>query len=220
MAQQAHDEKNSSHDRRPQPDERRRCQRARQAVLTALADLLTEQPLSAISIEAIAKRAGVGKQTIYRWYPDKASLFIDLYDSDVASRVNIPDMGSLEKELNELSIRIWHFWRETAKGKAFRHLIASAQSNAQSLDQLQNTFMPKQRMFQEQLLDRAIERGEIERIKYDIFIDLLIGFHWYHLLTNTLDDESIIPIMVSTLLNGLSKADKLPTRSEQKEDLD
>ena len=137
--------KSNPHDHRSQPDERRRCQRARQAVLTALADLLTEQPLSTISIEAIAKRAGVGKQTIYRWYPDKASLFIDLYDSDVASKICIPDMGSLEEELNELSLRIWHLWRETARGKAFRHLIASAQSNVQSLNQLQDAFMPRQR---------------------------------------------------------------------------
>ena len=93
MAQRTPDKENGYHDHRSQPDERRRCQRARQAVLTALADLLTEQPLSAISIEAIAKRAGVGKQTIYRWYPDRASLFIDLYDSDVASRVNHPRYG-------------------------------------------------------------------------------------------------------------------------------
>ncbi|MGA9099713.1 MAG: TetR/AcrR family transcriptional regulator [Methanotrichaceae archaeon] len=203
MAQRTPDKDNGSHDHRSQPDERRRCQRARQAVLTALADLLTEQPLSAISIEAIAKRAGVGKQTIYRWYPDRASLFIDLYDSDVASNICIPDMGSLEKELNELSLRIWHLWRETARGKAFRHLIASAQSNAQSLNQLQNIFMPKQRKFLEQLLDRAIARGEIERFNYDVFIDLLVGFYWYHLLTNTLDNESTIPVMISMLLNGI-----------------
>jgi AcrR family transcriptional regulator len=213
MAQHTCDEENGSHDQRPQPDERRRCQRARQAVLTALADLLTEQPLRTISIEAVAKRAGVGKQTIYRWYPDRASLFIDLYDSDVAGRITIPDMGSLEKELNELSFRIWDLWRETAKGKAFRHLIASAQSNAQSLNQLQNVFMPKQRKFMQQLFDRAFARGEIEKFNYNVFIDLLIGFYWYHLLTNTLDDESIIPIMISTLLNGLSRADSQSNNS-------
>jgi len=206
MAQRTPGEKIGSIDQRPPPDERRRCQRARQAVLTALADLLTEQPLSAISIEAIAKRAGVGKQTIYRWYPDRASLFIDLYDSDVAGRVSIPDMGSLEKELNELTLRIWDLWRETARGKAFRHLIASAQSSEQSLNHLQNSFMPKQRKFIEQLLERAIARGEIKKFNYDVFTDLLIGFYWYHLLTNTLDDESIIPTMISMLLNGLSKA--------------
>ena len=203
VAQHSHNEKSNSHDHRSQPDERRRCQRARQAVLTALADLLTEQPLSTISIEAIAKRAGVGKQTIYRWYPDKASLFIDLYDSDVASKICIPDMGSLEEELNELSLRIWHLWRETARGKAFRHLIASAQSNAQSLNQLQDAFMPRQRAFLQQLLDRATARDEIERANYEVLIDLFFGFNWYHLLTNTLDDESIIPVMISTLLNGI-----------------
>ncbi len=203
MALHSTTKKSNPHDHRSQPDERRRCQRARQAVLTALADLLTEQPLSTISIEAIAKRAGVGKQTIYRWYPDKASLFIDLYDSDVASKICIPDMGSLEKELNELSLRIWHLWRETARGKAFRHLIASAQSNVQSLNQLQAAFMPRQRMFLQQLLDRAMAREEIERANYEVLIDLFFGFNWYHLLTNTLDNESVITVMISTLLNGI-----------------
>ena len=203
VAQNSNNEKSNSLGHLSQPDERRRCQRARQAVLKALAELLTEQPISTISIEAIAKRAGVGKQTIYRWYPDRASLFIDLYDSDVASNICIPDMGSLEKELNELSLRILHIWRETAIGEAFRHLIASAQSNVQSLNQLKDAFMPRQRMPLQQLLDRAMARNEIERANYDVFIDLFIGFNWYHLLTYTLDNESVIPVMISTLLNGI-----------------
>lgn len=185
------------------PDKRRRNQKSHRAVLKALSQLLTEQPFSTISIEAVAERAGVGKQTIYRWYKDKASLFVDLYNSESDSTLRISDHGSLEKELNELIIHTWHFWRDTVSGKAFRHLIASCQSSEQSLDDLREKFMPNRRQYTAQLMERAIARGEIQKANYDVFVDTLVGFNWYRLLTNSLDDESDIPVMVSTLLKGI-----------------
>lgn len=48
---------------------RRRNQRSHQAILKATAELLEEKGYRDICIEAIASRAGVGKQTIYRWWP-------------------------------------------------------------------------------------------------------------------------------------------------------
>lgn len=185
------------------PDKRRRNPRSHRAVLRALEELLAEQPFSTISIEAIAERAGVGKQTIYRWYPDKASLFVDLYSSESDSALRIPDRGSLEKELNELIIQVWHFWRNTPSGQAFRHLIASCQSSVPSLDALRERFMPNRRMYTMKVLERAAARGEIEPINFEVFADMVVGFNWYRLLTNSLDDESDIPVMVNTLLRGV-----------------
>ena len=185
------------------PNKQRRSQRAHKAVLTALRDLLMEQPLTTISIEAIAERAGVGKQTIYRWYPDKASLYMDLYDTESPGSLNVPDMGSLEKELNQVSLQIWRFWKETASGQAFRQLLASCQSNAQSLAELRDSFMPPRRMITGDILKRAVARGEIAEENFDVLIDMVIGFNWYHLITDSLEDESVIPIMTSIILYGI-----------------
>jgi AcrR family transcriptional regulator len=186
-----------------QPNILRRSKRAHSAVLKALGELLLEKPLTSISIEAIAERAGVSKKTIYRWYPDKASLFMDLYHKESPTADNIPDVGSLEIELNRASLQIWRFWKETASGQAFRQLLASCQQNAQSMDKLRDLYMPSRRKITKDVIDRGIARGEIKKKNYDFLIDMLIGFNWYHLITNSLDDESVIPRMTSVLIRGI-----------------
>lgn len=190
-------------DSKPKPDWRRRSQKSRRALLKALKELLVQHPLSSISIEAIAERAGIGKQTIYRWYRDKSELFIDLYETESVNRLAIPDVGSVEKELNELAIQTWSIWRETASGQAFRHLIARSQLNPKALNRFRDDFMPRRRIFTEEILERAVARGEIEKGDYSVFVDLWIGFNWYHMLTNSLNDKSVIPTMVSLLLRGI-----------------
>jgi len=174
-----------------------------QACLDALRDLLNEHPLSSISIEAIAERSGVGKPTIYRHYRDKSALFIDLYERESAGRFLIQDMGSLEKELTELVIQTWRFWRETASGQGFRQLIARSQSSIPSLNRFRDEFLPRRRVFLEVILRRAITRGEIPDDDYTAFIDLFFGFNFYHSLTNNLGDESVIPKEISILLRGI-----------------
>ncbi|MCP2258834.1 transcriptional regulator, TetR family [Streptoalloteichus tenebrarius] len=59
------------------PDPTRRSERSRQAILTAALDLVVEIGYRKMTIEAIAARAGVGKQTIYRWWPSKGAVVFD-----------------------------------------------------------------------------------------------------------------------------------------------
>ena len=53
---------------------RPRSPRAHQAILAATCDLLLETGYDGLSIEGVAARAGVGKQTVYRWWPSKSAL--------------------------------------------------------------------------------------------------------------------------------------------------
>jgi len=170
--------------------------------LNALEELLVEKPLSSISIEGIAERAGVGKQTIYRWYRDKSELFIDLYETRSTDQLMICDMGSVEKELRALAVETWRLWRDTACGRAFGQLIGRSQFSPQELGSFRD-FTTRRRVFTRQILNRAIARCEIEDGDYDVFIDMWMGFNWYHLLTNGLENEAAIPIMVSTVLHGI-----------------
>ncbi|ORB81012.1 TetR/AcrR family transcriptional regulator, partial [Mycobacterium timonense] len=48
---------------------RRRSEKSRTAIVTATRELLLERGFDGLTIEAVAARAGVGKQTIYRWWP-------------------------------------------------------------------------------------------------------------------------------------------------------
>ncbi|BAL87435.1 putative TetR-family transcriptional regulator [Actinoplanes missouriensis 431] len=82
-------------------DPARRNERSRRAILTAALDLLGETGYADLTIEAIAARAGVGKQTIYRWWRKKGAIILEaLVDAMAAAEaVALPDTGDLAADL-------------------------------------------------------------------------------------------------------------------------
>ena len=85
------------------PSPARRSERSRRAILTAALDLVEEAGYAKLSVEGIAARAGVGKQTIYRWWPSKGAVLLDALlalSEDQAGEVEpLPDTGDLEADL-------------------------------------------------------------------------------------------------------------------------
>jgi AcrR family transcriptional regulator len=82
-----------------QPDPNRRNERSRLAILAAATTLISELGYDRVSIEAIAKRAGVGKQTIYRWWPSKGAVALEALDDSLATVVDFQDTGDIVKDL-------------------------------------------------------------------------------------------------------------------------
>jgi AcrR family transcriptional regulator len=83
------------------PDPARRSERARKAILSAATELVHESGYRKVTIEAIAARAGVGKQTIYRWWPSKAAVVLDGFLATVGDPDNLalPDTGDVAADL-------------------------------------------------------------------------------------------------------------------------
>ncbi|WP_373456817.1 MULTISPECIES: TetR/AcrR family transcriptional regulator [Brevibacterium] len=82
----------------PGPNVARRSERARTAILTSALQLARDVGYSRMSIEGIAADAGVGKQTIYRWWPSKAAVVFDAIleqNSQDGGEVVIPDTGDV-----------------------------------------------------------------------------------------------------------------------------
>ncbi|WP_449063922.1 TetR/AcrR family transcriptional regulator [Planomonospora algeriensis] len=80
----------------------RRSETSRRAILTAAFDLAGEVGYARLSIEGIAARAGVGKQTIYRWWPSKGAVLFDAFlmlSEGAAGDPALPDTGDLEADL-------------------------------------------------------------------------------------------------------------------------
>ncbi|MBK1783086.1 TetR/AcrR family transcriptional regulator [Prauserella cavernicola] len=87
------------------PDASRRNEKSRQAILTATRELIAETGYAKVSIEAIAARAGVGKQTIYRWWSSKGAVVFDSIldlSGPVDDAVVLPDTGDLETDLKQV----------------------------------------------------------------------------------------------------------------------
>ncbi|MCB5907140.1 TetR/AcrR family transcriptional regulator [Streptomyces pinistramenti] len=85
------------------PDASRRSERSRRAIFDAALALVGEVGYTRLTVEGIAARAGVGKQTIYRWWPSKAAVLLDAFTDGVDDYgAGLPDTGDLEADLKHV----------------------------------------------------------------------------------------------------------------------
>src|SRR5580693_3020763 len=77
--------------------------KVRRAVLAATLAELSETGYAALTVEAVARRAGVHKTTVYRRWPEREALVIDALTDHVAAEVPVPDTGSIDTDLRELA---------------------------------------------------------------------------------------------------------------------
>ncbi|MEU9193972.1 TetR/AcrR family transcriptional regulator [Streptomyces hundungensis] len=88
------------------PDSTRRSERSRRAIYDAALSLVGEAGYGRTTIEGIAARAGVGKQTIYRWWPSKAEVLLEAFlergGRPAESAPALPDTGDLEADLKQV----------------------------------------------------------------------------------------------------------------------
>ena len=78
---------------------RRRNEAARDAILSAAYRLLSQPGTEALTIESIAAEAGVGRQTIYRWWPSKGAVLADALARHAQVVVPNRDTGSFTGDL-------------------------------------------------------------------------------------------------------------------------
>ncbi|MEI2387342.1 TetR/AcrR family transcriptional regulator [Breoghania sp. JC706] len=166
----------------------KRSEASAEAILNAAAAILAEKGYSSFSIEAVAKRARAGKPTIYRWWPSKAALLLDVYHRQ---KRPIPDhdTGSLEDDAFNFLRELFRNWRETPSGSIFRSVIAEAQSNEAAAKALR-AYRKERKTHTAGIIERAKTRGEVPS-DIDPFVaaDLMTCYAWTQLLAGNLDDE-------------------------------
>jgi len=163
---------------------RPRSERARQAILGAASELLLARGLSAVSMDAVAERAGVSKATIYRWWPTKETLALDaLYTEWAAARPHPRDTGSLRGDLLSL-LRPWaRLAGSRPYGRVVAALLTEAQTDPVFAAEYRERFVEPRRQQAREIFRRAIERGEIPPdTKVEVALDLLYGPLYHRLL--------------------------------------
>ncbi|MYR58237.1 TetR family transcriptional regulator, partial [Streptomyces sp. SID625] len=116
----------SSPPRRPRSGNRR-DEAARLAVLHAADDLLVEHGFGALTVEAIARRAGVAKQTIYRWWPSKTDILLDTLIEDSEKRLPVPAEETTAGTVRDYLRGYAHFLTGDTAGAVLLALLAQAQ---------------------------------------------------------------------------------------------
>jgi AcrR family transcriptional regulator len=138
-----------------------RSELARQAVLEAADDLLVEKGFSGVTVEGIAARAGVAKQTIYRWWNTKTDILLDAFLQDAAEELIPPDHGDLGKDLRAYLRQLASFLTRSDAGAVFKALLGHAQHDMEFAAVLRQRFLDEQRKRDYLPLQRAIERGQL-----------------------------------------------------------
>src|SRR5712692_8905871 len=105
---------------------RPRSEQARQAVLAAAGRLVEEYGYGRVTIEAIARQAGVSKQTIYRWWSTKAEIVLEVLNEAASTIAPAPDSGSLEADV-QLFLRRTVAGGRGRNGRMLAALMAEAQ---------------------------------------------------------------------------------------------
>lgn len=109
---------------------RPRSEAAREAVLHAVDDLLVEQGYAAMSLKGIAERAGVSRQTIYRWWSTKAEILFEASWIDAAGELQIESTGSPTSQIAAYLEALVGFLVHSPAGAAYRALLGEAQHDA------------------------------------------------------------------------------------------
>jgi AcrR family transcriptional regulator len=153
-----------------------RSELARQAVLEAADDLLVERGFAALTVEGIAARAGVAKQTIYRWWPSKTAVLLDALGDDLAQELTPPDTGDLALDLRTHLRGLATFLTRADAGAVYRALIGEAQHDADLARRLREGHLAAQRARDRLPLERAVARGELPAgLDLDLVVDRLVG---------------------------------------------
>ncbi len=199
----------------PKARGRHRSIEAKTAILKATLQLLERKPLRKVTADAIAKRAGVSKATIYKWWPNKTLVALEAYLAGMTERVSAPDTGSAETDFI-LQLQSVHAFYTSPLGRLFCQFIAEGQSDAGFLALFRERFLYPRRDLARVMWRRGVERGEIcEKIDGEIVLDLIYGPTIFRLLAGrgSLSDTDAEAI-VRAVFGGLKRSNR---RGEKKE---
>jgi AcrR family transcriptional regulator len=187
-------------------DNSRRSVHSHASILRAAANLAGRVGYANASIEQIAEGARVGKQTIYRWWPNKAALFIEVYRQLVPADLVAEDTGSLGGDLEMLLTRLSRLYCDTPAGNILSGLIAEAQTMPALAEQLRETYVVPRRAIIGSIFARATARNEIAILEDpDFASDLISGAVWFRLLLGKRQlDRKFKKQLIEAVLQGLA----------------
>jgi len=161
---------------------RARNKAARRAILTAAADLLGQCDPAALSVERIAAMAGVGRQTIYRWWPSKGAVLLEAMVERAGSELSPIDSGTLIGDLELFLTATFRAASDAPTARLLRSVMAESLRDLHAGEALRE-FTARRRDVLREILGRAEERGELARgVDLDLVIDQAFGLLWYRTL--------------------------------------
>ncbi len=183
---------------------RPRSQKARRAILSATRALMEEGGLTAVTMEGIAQRAGVGKPTIYRYWANR-------YEVAMTALMEAAEPSSAKPRAQEPLRALKQQLRGVAKlfgsalGRGVTSILASADSDTEVAKAFRNHFIQARRDEGRAYLQTAVAAGDLrDDVDLEVALDLIYGALFYRLLMGhgTLGPRDADTIL-DTVIEGL-----------------
>jgi len=177
-----------------------------QAIIAAATEVLAKGGPTRFTIEAVAKLAGCGKPTIYRWWPSRPALLLEVFDQAVKQELVEGEGKDLAKDLAVNLRQIWRLWRKEWLGSLFRLILSETMLEKEGARYLREVFIPRRQAFTALAFQAAIDRGEIPReTDIKLLMDLFYGYSLFRLITEQIDDDEM-PDRISATIAKLARS--------------
>lgn len=192
----------------PTPDQtckpgRPRSGACREAILQAALELVEETGFNQVTIESIAQRAGVGKTTIYRWWPDKAHVVIDAFFESTSPTIPFPNTGDVCADFTDQMLLLTALFRGP-KGKLIATLLMGAQHDPSLAKAFRERWLEPRRKQGREVIARAKERGQLAQdVDPELLMDALYSPVYLRMLAGHQPiDAAFARSIVSLVLKG------------------
>jgi AcrR family transcriptional regulator len=156
--------------------------RGHDAIMDAVYALLQERSVRELSMEAVAKRAGVGKPTLYKWWPTKAALVFAMFHERLARQPEARPAASVEAFMRQRVRRLIVEFHDLF-GKVVAELIAEGQSDPKVLQELYDQHIGVRRAHAVVEIEKATRSGEFSgETDAELLVDQIFGPIYYRML--------------------------------------
>ena len=151
-----------------------------EAIRAAVFEELASVGYARMSIEGIARRAGVGKTAVYRRWRSKLHLVLDIVSALAVQGLPVPDTGSLEGDLRLLYEVTSRALRHPVASQILPDLQAEAARNPDIAEAVQKALRQGQEGVASKIIEAAEQRGEVRAgLDDELALDLISGpLYW------------------------------------------
>lgn len=161
---------------------RPRSEAAHTAALSAAWDGLRQLGFRRLTMEGIARRAGISKATVYRWWSNKAALVLEAVNTGTD---RYPEFGHSDNTREALRQEVRGVIRyfKTEAGSAFLDLASESRFDSSLAHALSQQFVTSRREATRQVLADAAARGHVrDDVDVDTLMDMVWGAIYYRFL--------------------------------------
>jgi AcrR family transcriptional regulator len=176
------------------------------AIKAAVLAELARTGYGRLSIEAVAKQAGVGKTAVYRRWPDKRSMVVAVVAEVAIAAIDVPDTGGLRGDVRAYLVNASRALRHPLASRIIPDLLAEATRSPDLTEELLATVRDPRRAKAAVLLGRAIDRGELAAdIDLELALDFLGGpLYWRLAVVRTPTEDGYFDHLTDRIMAALT----------------